>query len=282
MEKSTKIQGWQIHHKEQLQYRTKSGSPAIRMKFYHYPEYRQKVQITTFPSQCKVKVKGINSYFLFNQKLNMKGTISLERKINLFPKLSLTESRAWGKISNHPTTLQQKYQESFKIWPVKIPKIRKISEQEWFGNDELFDWVRGASWFVNSKISVRENQEKRQGAYKAFLSGIGDCDEFTDLFITLARSRGIPCRRITGLYIADEGAFIEPHAWAEILSPIPILSWITVDLALNNIGNHTVNYIIQKIEEFNPELPDFQVSAKHSRTVHYHWNRPSPTAIPLH
>jgi transglutaminase-like putative cysteine protease len=280
MEKSTKIQGWQIHHKEQLQYRAKAGSPLIRIKFYHYPEYRQKVQIITFPSQTKVKTKGINSYFLFNQKVHMKGTISLERKINLFPELSLTESHAWGKISNHPTTLQQKYQESFKIWPVKIPKIRKISDQEWFGIDELFDWVRGASRFVNSKIYIRENQEKRLGAYKAFLSGIGDCDEFTDLFITLARSRGIPCRRITGLYIANKGAFIEPHAWAEVLSPT--LSWITVDLALNNIGNHTVNYVIQKIEEFNPELPDFQVNAKHSRTVHYQWDRPSPIVIPLY
>lgn len=280
MENSTKIRGWQIHHIERLQYRTKSGSPIIKIKFYHYPEYKQDVQITTFPSHCKVKVKGNNSYFLFNQKLNMKGTVSLERIINIYPSPSLVNPPEWGKISSYSPLLQQKYQESSKVWPVKIPKIRSVSEQEWFGYDNLFDWVRGASRFVNSKISIRENQNERLGAYKAFLYGIGDCDEFTDLFITLARSRGIPCRRLTGYYITKEGTFIEPHAWVEILSPT--LGWVTIDLALNNIGNYTVNYIIQKIEEFNPELPDYQVNAKHSRTVHYQWEKPSPSVKPLY
>jgi hypothetical protein len=279
MDRSKKIVGWKIRHSEQLQYRTKAGSPMIHLKFYHYPKYRQKVQINNFPAQCRMNTKGNNSFFIFNQKVHMKGSVSLERTITVLPITTIIKSRDWGNISNYSSQLQQKYRENSKFWPISFPGIKAVSEQEWFHNDSLFDWMKESSCFINSKIPFRENQDERLGAYRAYLSGIGDCDEFTDLFITLARSRGIPCRRLTGLFIAKTGAYVEPHAWVEIFSPK--LGWVTIDLALNNLGNHTINYIVLKIEEFNPELPDYQVKTKHSSVVHYHWERPSPSVTPI-
>ena len=133
---------------------------------------------------------------------------------------------------------------------------------------------------TTAKIKYRGKQEKRLGADQALLTGEGDCDEFTDLFVTFARMRGIPCRRLTGYFITNLGNFVEAHAWGEILTPK--LGWITIDIALNNIGNHSINYVILKIEEFNPALPDYQIETGRSSAVHYRWERSTPTITPIY
>jgi hypothetical protein len=275
------ILGWQIHHKEQLSYRANSGSPIIRLKFYHYPHYRQTIQIKKHPLQCKLKTKGTNSYFLYNQKVHTKGTILLDRIINVFPIASdVSFKNEWGKISSYSEPLQDKYQEASKYWPVKSLAIQKTVNHKWFEIDDLFRWIQMCNHYIRSKIKYRENQDERLGAYQAYLSGIGDCDEFTDLLITLTRLRGIPSRRITGYFITNQGNFFEPHAWGEIFSSE--LGWIPVDIAMNAIGNHTINYVILKVEEFNPALSDFQIQTKHRSKVHHQLSRPEPKITPIH
>jgi hypothetical protein len=129
------------------------------------------------------------------------------------------------------------------------------------------------------KIKHPEKQEKRLGVDQALRTGSGDCDEFTDLFITLARIRGIPSRRLTGYFIHQTNADPEPHAWAEILSPS--IGWTPIDIALHNIGNHTIHYVIDKIEEFSPLPFDYQILQQTS-AVHYHWERPDPSITALY
>ena len=280
MDNSHKIKGWKIHHQEKLLFRAKTGSPTIRLKFFQYPNYRQTVHIDKFPLQSKVKVKGINSFFLFQQKVHTKGTIPLDRIITVFPVASFFSLKDdWGKISNIPSPLKQKYRESSRYWPVKSPTILNMSEQKWFDTDNISLWLQLAVRYIRARIKHRESQEERLGAYQAFLTETGDCDEFTDLFITLARMRGVPCRRLTGYYITKQGASAEAHAWGEIFTPD--MGWITIDVALNNIG-HSINYVILKIEEFNPALPDYQIQTKHSTTVHYDWQRPKPLITPIY
>lgn len=281
MENSRKLRGWQIHHQEQLLFRANAGNPKIMLKFFHYPNYRQTVQIDKFPARCRVKSKGNNSFFIFQHKVGTRGTISLDRIITIFPTPSFVNPKDdWGKISDFPRSLQRKYRQSSNYWPMENTGIQDISKKDWFGTDDLSCWVQSASRYVIAKIKHREKQEKRLGAYQAFLAGIGDCDEFTDLFITLARMRGIPCRRLTGYFITQKGLLAEAHAWEEILSPK--MGWITIDVALNNLGNHIINYIVLKIEEFNPALNDYQVQTKQSSTVHYRWERPDPTIKPIY
>ena len=281
MKKSRKPRGWQIHHQEQLFFRANAGDPAIMLKFFHYPNYRQTVQIDKFPAQCKVKTKGNNSFFIFQHKVGTKGIISMDRIITIFPIPSFVNPKDdWGKISDFPRSLQRKYQQSSNYWPVNSNWIQDISKEDWFETNDISCWVQSAGYYVTAKIKHRENQEKRLGANQAFLEGIGDCDEFTDLFITLARTRGIPCRRLTGYFITQKGPLAEAHAWGEILSPK--IGWITIDVALNNLGNHTINYIVLKVEEFNPDLQNYQVQTKQSSYVHYRWERPDPIIKPVY
>jgi hypothetical protein len=273
MEHTLEQRGWRLHHHEQLFFKVTTGAPLIRFKFYHYPSYRQTVHIDQPPVNCKLKKKGNNAFYLFSQKVHAKGVISLERQTSVFPQLALMTAHDWGRISSIPWLFRKKYMQSFSYWPVSSPAIRTISDEQWFSNDDLSTWVRDVYRYISTKIKYPEKQEKRLGADQALLTGSGDCDEFTDLFITLARIRGVPCRRFTGYFIPHAKAEAEPHAWGEILSPT--VGWIPVDIALHNLGNHTMNYVIEKIEEFNPSLPNYQVQ-KPSSAVHYHWERPPP------
>ncbi len=280
MEKSSKPCGWQLHHREHLIFRANVGAPTIRLKFFHYPAYRQTVHIDQPPIDCKLKVKGNNAFFLFQQKIRTKGMISLERVISVFPILfSVKSQESWGMISDVPRLLQRKYKQSFTYWPVSSPVIRDVSLEPWFSTNDLSVWVHAANNYIIGKIKHPEPQGKRLGAENAFQTGVGDCDEFTDLFITLARIRGIPCRRLTGFFISLQKNEPEPHAWSEILSPA--LGWVPIDVALHNLGNHTANYVIVKIEEFNPSLLDYQVQ-KQSSAVHYQWERPEPIVTPIY
>jgi hypothetical protein len=271
--------GWQLHHREQLFIRANSGAPTIRLKFYHYPSYRQTILLNQLPVDCKLKTKKDNMFFLFSQKVRTKATISLERIISIHPILSTVSPHiSWGRISDIPRALQRKYGQSFTYWPVDSPALQEISQESWFGTDDLTSWVHAAYTYIIRTIRYPEKQDKRLGADNVLRTGSGDCDEFTDLFITLARIRGIPCRRLTGYFIHSATKEAEPHAWAELHSPIH--GWIPIDIALHNVGNHTINYVIGKIEEFNPSLLDYQI-LRQTLAVHYHWERPLPTVTPL-
>jgi len=279
MEHDQAQRGWHLHHHQQLFYKVTTGAPIVRFKFYHCPPYRQTVQLNQPPANCKLKTKGLNTFFLFQQKVHTKGVISLDRQLSVYPQISLiTRHDTWGRISDIPRDLQKKYAQSFTYWPVQSPTIRTIADEHWFSTDDLITWVHDAQRYISTRIKYPEKQDRRLGADQALLSGIGDCDEFTDLFVTLSRIRGIPSRRLTGYFIPRVNEEAEPHAWAEILSPT--LGWIPVDIALHNIGNYTMSYVIEKIEEFNPALPDYQV--RQTPAVHYHWERPPPEVTPLY
>ncbi len=279
MERDREQRGWRLHHHEQLFYKVTTGAPIVRFKFYHCTPYRQTVHLDKPPADCKLKTKGLNTYFLYQRKVHANGVISLERELSVYPHISrITTHESWGRVSDIPQALQKKYKQSFIYWPVQSSTIRSVADEHWFSTDDLLSWVLDAYRYIDTRIKYPEKQDKRLGADQALLSGIGDCDEFTDLFVTLSRIRGIPSRRLTGYSITRAHEEAVPHAWSEVLSPS--LGWIPVDIALHNIGNHTMGYVIEKIEEFNPALPDYQV--QQPSPVHYHWERPVPDVTPLY
>ena len=282
MEKNLKINGWHIHHKEKLLYQTNKGASKVRLKFFCYPMYRQIVKIDKFPEKCKLKIKKNNSFFIFQHQVGKKGIISLNRIFTVLPTPSyVNPNDYWGKISDFPQSFQRKYKQGSKYWPLQSNIFKEISKEEWYVKDDLSFWVQSASRYITLKIKHRENKEKRLGAEYAFFQGIGDCDEFTDLFITIARMRGIPCRRLTGYFIKQKNDIsTEAHAWGEILTPIN--NWIPIDIALNNLGKHTINYVILKIEEFNSALPDYEIKTQRSNMVNYKWERPDIIVTPIY
>ncbi|MFW9778900.1 MAG: transglutaminase family protein [Candidatus Heimdallarchaeota archaeon] len=278
MNSNTPVRSWRIRHQETLTYRTRGGTPSIRIKFYTYPAYRQESRVIHAPSKCKLKKKGMNAFFSFQEIMGSRGRISLDREIQVTPSPSFTSlNRDWGRISTLEHSITRKYETPSEYWPLNSSMIQKTTELDWFRDDNLCSWIRSISRHIVTKITERTALPTRLGAIKALKTGTGDCDEFTDLFVTFARARGIPARRLTGFTVSQDSLI--PHAWAEVFSPI--LGWIPIDLARNAIGRHSPEYIILKIEEFRAEIPDYRASAQHSSEVRFHWERPDPVAIPV-
>ncbi|MHA1214853.1 MAG: transglutaminase-like domain-containing protein [Candidatus Hodarchaeales archaeon] len=229
---------------------------------------------------CKLGKKGLNSYFFFKRKVRTKGIIDIERIVRVFPEENITTTSSdWGRISDLAEEFQKKYQTNEKFWQTKASVFTGL-KYDWFEEeDDLKSWVIKTAKLVRSRIKNPQKQTERLGAYRAFQEQTGDCDEFTDLFITLARKRGIPSRRITGFYIENKPVKATAHAWAEIYSPKN--GWTTIDIAMGNIGRFTKNYVVLKIEEFNSDLPDYQVKIDHVSKVDTEWLRSEPVITPI-
>jgi len=97
----------------------------------------------------------------------------------------------------------------------------------------------------------------------------GDCSEHTTLFITLARSLGIPARGVVGLLYSEKDKAFAFHLWAEVfvgewfgLDPTLGLSYVTpAHLAISNtdmndlaVSDETVAFL-KLIENFKIEIP---------------------------
>ncbi|MHA1409817.1 MAG: transglutaminase-like domain-containing protein [Candidatus Odinarchaeia archaeon] len=93
----------------------------------------------------------------------------------------------------------------------------------------IYDWV-------SSNIAYSLQSEEK-GALWALENRVGDCSEFSDLFIALSRAAGIPSRKVTGWAFSNlignpllgtyEYENYPGHAWAEIY--LENYGWISVD-----------------------------------------------------
>jgi transglutaminase-like putative cysteine protease len=66
-------------------------------------------------------------------------------------------------------------------------------------------------------------------AAHAFALKAGVCQDYAHIFLSVARTLGIPARYVSGHLVRDDGLITQPaaHAWAEAL--IPDLGWVAFD-----------------------------------------------------
>jgi len=97
---------------------------------------------------------------------------------------------------------------------------------------ELLAWV-------STVLEYRSGTTEVHGALAAAVrQGSGVCQDFAHLFITVARSWGIPARYVMGYLdpgISTAGEMLATHAWAEAL--VPGAGWIGFDATHNLLAN---------------------------------------------
>ena len=108
------------------------------------------------------------------------------------------------------------------------------------GQTDLFEtMVTIASWVeqnIEYNLSTL-NVESSHPASTVLEKREGVCDEMTSLFISFARSLGIPARFVSGLTYTRSDLFDEPwqsHGWAEIY--LPEIGWISFDPTFGQYG----------------------------------------------
>lgn len=150
--------------------------------------------------------------------IQAKGTVQIFATVRPFPKPSRQ-------------ALDDNLKET-EFWQTSAPEIKQLAQRLQTPR-EIYD-------FVSQNLSydydrVRPNVE-RLGALKALANpNQAICMEFTDLFIALARSAGVPAREING-YAYTENPQIQPlslvadvlHSWPEYWSEGD-KSWVAVD-----------------------------------------------------
>lgn len=133
--------------------------------------------------------------------------------------------------SNNAEIKTKDYLKSSQYWPTDDPIIKSVSSKLKTPK-EIYDYVINTLNYKYDNIDFAF----RQGAVAA-LSNPNEalCTEFTDLFVTLARSVGIPAREVQG-FAYSNNIKIKPlninadilHAWPQYYDSTK-KSWISVD-----------------------------------------------------
>lgn len=132
---------------------------------------------------------------------------------------------------NYPSILPDGETKTDTYWPTTDPQITAIAATLATPRS-IYDYVVATLNYNYTQI----NTARRQGALNALANPNGAvCTEFTDLFITLARAKGIPAREIEGFAfsnnpklkpVADQTDVL--HAWPEYWDQ-NLHHWIAVD-----------------------------------------------------
>ncbi|MBA7662201.1 hypothetical protein ES703_70227 [subsurface metagenome] len=114
---------------------------------------------------------------------------------------------------------------SSEFWPVNDSEISALAKKITKGCQSNEDKVEAIlKWLTPGKnIEFGGPVEgSRWGVKKVLKQGFGQCWDFSDCFITLARASGIPCRQVAGWLYGCSG-----HIWAEVV--IEGKGWQQVD-----------------------------------------------------
>lgn len=230
---------------------------------------RQKVvfkSITPQPQNITIDPDG-NYLAQFQLPPSTKLDISAVGQIKLFP------------INTHKGTSLASHLQSQTVWPVADPSIQAIASALTTPKDIYQYVVNTLSYNYNFSTSLG-----RVGALGALQNpGSSLCTEFTDLFITLARSKNIASREIEG-YVLTNNPRLRPsnpntdflHAWPQYFDP-KSHSWIEIDPTwakttngLDYFNSLDLNHIILVIhgqDSQNPPAPGFYKRTNNLTTV---------------
>jgi transglutaminase-like putative cysteine protease len=103
----------------------------------------------------------------------------------------------------------------------------------------LLDALMELLAWVPTVLEYRAGTTEVHGSLAAAVrQGSGVCQDFAHLFITVARSWGIPARYVMGYLdpgISTVGEVLATHAWAEAL--VPGAGWVGFDATHNLLAN---------------------------------------------
>ncbi len=141
-----------------------------------------------------------------------------KKNINLKGKAKITAEKRplffWPK----PVDLNN-YLKEQKYWPVSDPAISTLAKNLKNAKD-IYNFVVATLDYDLSQVN--ENARRKGALFALANPNQAICTEFTDLFITLARAKGIPAREINGYAYSNENK-LKPlgivadilHSWAE-------------------------------------------------------------------
>lgn len=169
----------------------------------------------------------------FNVRIDGDGNWLAQYKLTTNQELEIEVSGQAKIIPNNikSSINQNDYLKEQNYWPINDPSIRQIISSLKTIKDIYNYTVNTLTYDYNSI-----NASERKGALNTLLSpNTSICTDFTDLFITLARAKGIPAREVEGFAYTNNSK-IKPinsnsdilHAWPQYYDSEK-LAWISID-----------------------------------------------------
>lgn len=180
----------------------------------------------------KIIYKEINPQPL-NIQVDPDGNWLAQYKLNSNQEVEISVSGQAKIISNNigASIKKEDYLKEQNYWPINDPSIKQITSSLKTVKDIYNYTVNTLNYDYNSV-----NASERKGALNTLLSpSTSICTDFTDLFVTLARAKGIPAREVEGFAYTNNSK-IKPininadilHAWPQYYDSDKQV-WISVD-----------------------------------------------------
>jgi hypothetical protein len=111
-----------------------------------------------------------------------------------------------------------------EFWPADDPEIVALAKRITTGRAGTEEQVEAIlAWLTpNTNLRYAGPVGSRHGVKACLKGGEGRCWDFSDLFVTLCRARGIPTRQTFGWLYGADG-----HVWAEVY--LPARGWTPYD-----------------------------------------------------
>jgi len=189
------------------------------------------------------------------------------------------QAKIFPQSPNPQTIDPYLYSKSLTYWPVTDPLIQKIS-QNLSTPKQIYDYVINTLSYDYDNLS----SASRQGALSALQNPTrAVCTEFTDLFVTLARAKGIPAREIEG-YAYTNNTKLKPinidtdilHAWPQYYDNTS-QTWRSIDPTwekttngidyFNDLDLNHLTFVIHGVDSQYPSPPGSYKNNQHIKTV---------------
>lgn len=208
----------------------------------------QQVAYTKIEPQPKKLYKDAQGNFIAEYKVYSGNKLEIEVKgsAKLLTKQINVES---GKnLKDIPKELIKEYTNEEEYWDVNDKSIKELSKKLYDENLSVSKNAENIYKYIVNNLkydygAVNNQYLERKGSIRALDKNESlACMEFTDLFVTLARSMGIPAREINGYAIANNNINLPSsinvkgvdllHSWAEFYDPA--FGWVQIDPTWGN------------------------------------------------
>ena len=194
------------------------------------------------PKPTEIKIDGDGNY-LAKYRINPKSNLQVSFKGSVRIYGNQIDTEKGGNFEEIPESFIENYTKSQKYWEINSEEIKDVAKTLKDTNLTVAKNAQKIYKFLTENYNYnfeigKDSQVERNGALKAIKrEALMGCMEFTDSFIAIARSMGIPAREINGYAFSDDptkkpinveiNASDKLHSWAEFYDPS--LGWIQID-----------------------------------------------------
>jgi hypothetical protein len=209
---------------------------TINLSLVPFTDYRQSLDYSNLEPEGIQKNQNIE--FTFNRPQQDSVSIRTEYLITTQNKYFPVNNKVDFPIANLDSSLSTylEFQEIIDSNPEIIDLASELAE----GQDNLYEVVFSIAEWIHENIDYNLTTATAEAAQKSSWvldNRYGVCDEITSLFISMARSLGIPAKFVSGISYTDLDIFESPwgnHGWAEVY--FPDIGWIPFDVTYRQLG----------------------------------------------